>query len=78
MIWDNWMHGSASWMVLWMLLFWGALVAVIVLVLRDTRAGDRTPADVRAREVLLERFARGEIDGQEFQARMRAIEGLMR
>ncbi|MBA8932030.1 putative membrane protein [Kutzneria viridogrisea] len=63
-----WYYGSeAGWLVpltmtLGMLLFWGGLVAVIVVVLRHRQFARRTP-----QEVLAERLAKGEIDEQEYQ-----------
>lgn len=66
--------GAGQWLVmsLMMLLFWGGLVALIVWAVRASRGHEpferssgspaRTPA-----EVLADRFARGEIDADEFQ-----------
>lgn len=78
MTWDNWMHGSSSWMALWMLVFWGAFIALTVWLVRDARAGHTAPAAGRARDLLAEQYARGEIDSNEFQTRAREIEALMR
>jgi len=66
--------GAGQWVVmsLMMVLFWGGLVALIVWAVRSSRGSEpsqrptgaptRTPADV-----LADRFARGEIDADEFQ-----------
>ena len=53
-----------------------AIVGVIVLVVRWLGAGpSRRPATERtALDILEERFARGEIDAQEFQDRRRTLE----
>ena len=61
------------------LLFWGGLLAVIVwAVVRITanRQGGGTDARVggdSAEEVLRQRFARGEIDAQEYEQRHRIL-----
>ncbi len=59
-----------------MVLFWVFVVAGIAwLVLALGRsADDRGQHRVRAASILAERYARGEIDTQEFQARKNAIE----
>jgi putative membrane protein len=61
---DDW---GAPWWPLW-LLFWAALVATAVWLLarRRDRGGDPRS---RAREVLAERYARGEIGGEEYRER---------
>lgn len=70
--WDNWIAG------IMMVLFWGGLVALVVLALRgrDTSRresnGDLDRPD--ARTILEERFARGEIAEEEFEQRRRALE----
>jgi putative membrane protein len=80
---DRWgrMHesGGAGWvMALLMLVIAIAVVVAVVALLRGTipmtaapRAGRSTPGP---REILQERLARGEIDEQDFRARMRAID----
>jgi putative membrane protein len=80
---DRWgrMHesGGAGWvMALLMLVIANAVVVAVVALLRGTiamtaaqRAGRSTPGP---REILQERLARGEIDEQDFRARMRAID----
>jgi putative membrane protein len=62
---DDWGH---PWWPLW-LLFWAALIgtAVWLIVRRRDRRGD--PLD-RAHEVLAERYARGELTGQEYRERL--------
>ncbi|MDH4175061.1 MAG: SHOCT domain-containing protein [Betaproteobacteria bacterium] len=60
-----------------MLLFWGLIVAAIVVLVRgigagtkggETRASDDTPLSI-----LRQRFARGEIDTSEFEAMRREL-----
>ena len=87
MMWDDgdgrWqMHDNgAGWlMVILMLVFVVAVVVVVVALLRGTvplTASPSAPAAGRApdaRAILRERFARGEIDEQDFRARMRALD----
>jgi putative membrane protein len=56
-----------------MLLFWGVIIAGVVLVIRAlTRSGGSGGSDLRERdktplEILRERYARGEIDKAEFE-----------
>jgi len=79
---DFWHMGDWSWghMMfgggLMMLVFWGALIVLIVVaVLWLKRSGERPPAprNRSAREILEERFARGEIDEAEFEKRKKAL-----
>ncbi len=71
--WGHMMFGS-----LMMIIFWGGIILVIVLAIRwlgdgSSRsaappAGGKTPLDI-----LHERFARGEIDKEEFEERKRLL-----
>lgn len=75
MMWNdgNWSVGSWLAMTAMMLLFWAALVVLVVWIVRATGGrptppGADTPAQaVRADDVLAERFARGEIDEAQFR-----------
>jgi len=59
------------WILLVNLVVWGGLIALVVwAILRLTRRG----AD-NALGILKERFARGEIDQQEYEQRKKALEG---
>ena len=67
-----------GWGWIGMLLFWIFLILAIVWLFRALDLGrgptqDRTHQD-RALEMLRERFARGEIDREEFQSRKRELE----
>jgi putative membrane protein len=62
---SDWGH---HWWPLW-LLFWAALIGIgaWLIVRRRPRGGD--PLD-RAHEILAERFARGELSGDEYRTRV--------
>lgn len=79
MMWNgDWGVGSWIAMSLMMVVFWGGLIALVVWLVRsshNTRPADRTHAD-RAKnptehgeDILAERYARGEIDEEEFHHR---------
>lgn len=71
--WGSWIGGG-----LMMLLFWGGLVALVVFLVRGFGArpsqGDEKRSPPDAREILAERFARGEISEDEFEQRRRVLE----
>ena len=66
------------WMTLWMLVFWTSLILLVVwgvrALPRDGRGTDHASAD-RGLQILEERFARGEIDRDEFEERRSALTG---
>jgi putative membrane protein len=71
----SWEIGEWALMLAMMVLFWGLLAAAVVWIVRSTSHRDETGGDralsatASAREVLSERFARGEIDEEEFLRR---------
>ena len=68
MDWGNSGWGAGDWVAMSALivLFWGGLIALAVWVVRSLRSGGgQAPVD-RAGTLLAERFARGEIDSEEF------------
>jgi putative membrane protein len=68
-----WMMGLWGFgMMLIMLLFWGAVIVGIVVLVRWLVSAGSTPRD-RAVEILRERYARGEIDKNEFESRRRDL-----
>jgi len=60
-----------------MILFWGAIIALVVLLVRWLGGGPtHGPASPRHRtplEILQERFAKGEIDKEEYEERRRLL-----
>lgn len=74
-----WYHGWGwgGWlaMSLMMLAFWGAVVGLIVWLIRTNSRQDKAPPPQRAEDMLAERFARGEIDAAEYQERLRVLGG---
>lgn len=73
-------HGSTgSWvvMVLLLLVFWAGVVTVVVLALRHVgRRADPVP-HLEADRILHARFARGEIDEQEFLDRRATLHSVV-
>ena len=68
--WDNW--GGALVMTLMMLVFWGGLIGLIAYSIRGSRSPDEKSSP-SAIQQLEERFARGEIDKDEFEERRRVL-----
>ncbi|MGY2873672.1 putative membrane protein [Marmoricola sp. URHA0025 HA25] len=72
--------GGSGWvMALLMLLFLAALVVVVLVFVRGSTStaapGPGMPGhQPDARAILRERFARGEIDEQDFRSRMRSLD----
>ncbi len=72
MMWE-WGPG-AGWMLLWMALFWGGTIILIVWGVRQLQGNNRE-RDSRALEILEERYASGEIDREEFASRRSDLTG---
>lgn len=77
----DWAMGP-GWGWLFMALLLGGLVLLVVLLVRvlagGTGGGPASGGGAgqrRARQILAERYARGEISTEEYQARLRALEG---
>ncbi len=60
-------------MMVLMLLFWGVVIAGIVVGIRWLVHQGRGPRSDSALDILRERYARGEIDREEFLARKRDL-----
>ena len=71
--WGGWIAGA-----LMMVVFWGGLVALVVFLVRGSGArpsqGGERRSGPDAREILAERFARGEISEEEFEQRRRVLQ----
>ncbi len=78
---EMWGHGWGGWIFgpLMMIVFIALIVGVVVLVVRWLGGVGGGPAQgskpKAALEILEERFARGEIDKDEFEDRRRALQG---
>lgn len=71
-----WMWGAGGMvMMLMMLVFWGLVIAGVVLGIRWLVRQGRQEQPDRALDILRERYARGEINKEEFEARRRDLGG---
>ncbi len=61
-------------MMLMMLVFWGVVIVVIVLGIRWLMSQARAPQPDKALDILRQRYARGEINKDEFEAKKRDLE----
>lgn len=80
MDWDGgWGIGGWLTMSLMMLVFWGGLVVLVVFLVRGSdRSGAPSQTTTPGRgadQLLAERFARGEIDEEEFTRRREVLRG---
>jgi putative membrane protein len=69
----NMMDGGGGWWI-WgplMMIVAIAVIALVVWFVRNPRAEDRQSSS--AREILRERYARGEIDSEEYEERLRKL-----
>lgn len=65
----GWGAGMMIAMTVFALLVFGAIVAGIVLLTRALSGGSERTGEPRAVEILEERFARGDIDREEYETR---------
>jgi putative membrane protein len=72
-VWWMWGVGGLV-MMLMMLLFWGLVITGLVVGLRWLVSQGRSPASDSALAILRERYARGEISREEFEARRRDLQ----
>lgn len=68
-LWGVWGIG----MMLMMLVFWGVVIAGIIVAIRWLAGQTRAPRSDRALDILRERYARGEIGKDEFEAKKRDV-----
>ena len=70
-----WMWGAGGLiMMLMMLVFWGLVITGVVLAIRWLLGQGRGPQHDAALDILRQRYARGEINREEFEARKRDLE----
>jgi putative membrane protein len=81
MMWWNNGWGGGAWFgfALMHMLFWVLLIACVVMLVRWGGGGRGRnlprPDDSRALDILRERYARGEIDKQEYEERRQVLKG---
>ena len=77
MPWDMFGWGFGAFGMLFMLVFWGLIIAGIVLLVKwlveQSRTGGPRPGGESALDILKQRYARGEIDKEEFEAKKRDV-----
>lgn len=77
---DGWGHHGwdGGWLWLWgslMMLFWAAVIGLAVYwVVRSLRSPREASGVDRAREILAQRYARGELTTDEYRERLDALE----
>jgi putative membrane protein len=77
-----WGPGMGGWgmalMIIGNLVFWGLLITVVVLLARYIRLGQTTsspPAEVSPQEIAAQRFARGEVNEDEYLRLLQVLSG---
>lgn len=68
-----WGSNDPWWGLVMMIVFWGGLAALVWALVRGAWGGRRDGGKRSARDVLDERFARGEIDEEEYERRRRIL-----
>lgn len=79
---DNWGRGfghmwrGSHWIFggLMMVVFWGVIIGLIVLAAHGYSSRSNTTSQPNALDVLRERYARGEIDDEEYERRKAKLE----
>lgn len=75
-MWEGWGAGHMTFGIVPMALFWLGLIVVVVLLIRwaaKNSSNTSSPKEKSALDILKERFARGEIDQQEFEEAKRIL-----
>ena len=68
-MWD-WSTGAGWWMAfggIWMVLFWGGLIALIVWGIKRISSGSNSSSGRNPLDIVKERYAKGEITREEFE-----------
>ena len=72
-------HGMTGWgyalMAAGTVLFWGLVIAAVIVLVRYLARGPRSPESTAPEGILAQRFARGEIDEQEYRSRLATLRG---
>jgi putative membrane protein len=72
-------HGMSGWgytlMTIGTVLFWGLLVAGVILLARYLARGPQAVENADPERILAERFARGEIDEEDYRGRLATLRG---
>ncbi len=71
-MWEQWGIGMIG-MMLMMLVFWGLLIVALVLGIRWLVTQGREPRTDSALDILRQRYARGEINKEEFETKKREL-----
>lgn len=74
----GWYHDGVGWggwlvMTIAMIAFWAMVVVAVVVLFRGTSSGRDSAARQDPMDILDQRFARGEIDEDEYHARSAAL-----
>lgn len=70
-----WGPGHSPWMWLFMFLWWGLFAAGFVWLVRVVATNRSREGGSRARQILDERFAAGEVSAEEYEQRRRLLDG---
>ena len=66
---------DGGWGIVWMIASWGVIIALVWVAVRAFTRDDMRQQHPRdAKDVLAERFAKGEIDAVEYHERLRVLE----
>ena len=75
----HWHDGMGWWMVFWMVLFWGVIVALVIWGIRRLTERGRSESGTSEKhyplDIAKERYARGEISKEEFNQMKRDLSG---
>lgn len=66
----TWAHGGGWWWIPFALLFWGGVAALVAYLIVHVRPPQQPSGVERARDILAERLARGEISPAEYDERL--------
>ncbi|MBE0479926.1 MAG: SHOCT domain-containing protein [Dehalococcoidia bacterium] len=64
---DGWWWGFGVWMIILMVLFWGAIIALIVWAVRALLGRREDTSRPTPLDIARERYAKGEITREEFE-----------